>query len=56
MVNKATQVKKYVKLKAGSSKEEYSEIGKKIKEGEIKWAYYALDNDIAYHYYVVLNK
>lgn len=56
MVNKVTQVKKYVKLKAGSSKEEYSEIGKKIKEGEIKWAYYALDNGVAYHYYEVLNK
>lgn len=56
MVNKVTQVKKYVKLKTGSSKEEYSEIGKKIKEGEIKWAYYALDSDTGYHYYEVLKK
>ena len=53
MINKNTQTKKYIKLKTSSTREEYSEIGKKIKEGEIKWAYYTLDNDIGYHYYEV---
>jgi hypothetical protein len=31
-------------------------INKQVINGDIKYAYYATDNDIGYHYYIVIKK
>jgi preprotein translocase subunit SecD len=31
-------------------------INKQVVNGDIKYAYYATDNDIGYHYYIVIKK
>jgi hypothetical protein len=60
--NDTTEVKvkraenKYVRIALDAKPEERSEISTKIKSGEIKYAYYATDNDKGYHYYIVLKK
>lgn len=29
------------------------EIGIKVSKGEVKWSYYAVDNDVGYHYFFI---
>ena len=31
-------------------------INRRVIAGEIKYAYYSIDNDIGYHYYIVIKK
>jgi hypothetical protein len=33
-----------------------STINRRVLTGEIKYAYYATDNDIGYHYYIIVKK
>lgn len=60
--NDTTEVKlkraenKYVRIALDAKTEERSEISTKVKNGEIKYAYYATDSDKGYHYYIVLKK
>lgn len=60
--NDTTEVKvkraenKYIRIALDAKAEERSEFSAKVKSGEIKYAYYATDNDKGYHYYIVLKK
>ena len=29
----------------------FLEVGEKIKNGEVKWIYYATEGEVGYHYY-----
>lgn len=60
--NDTTEVKvkraenKYIRIALDAKPEERNEFSAKVKSGEIKYAYYATDNDKGYHYYIVLKK
>ena len=60
--NDTTEVKvkraenKYVRIALDAKPEERVEFTSKVKSGELKYAYYATDNDKGYHYYIVLKK
>ena len=60
--NNTTEVKvkraenKYIRIALDAKPEERNEFSAKVKSGEIKYAYYATDNDKGYHYYIVLKK
>jgi hypothetical protein len=43
---------KFVKVSQNSKK--FTEIGKRVQKGEIKFAFYGIDGNIGYHYYKVL--
>jgi hypothetical protein len=43
----------FEELKADST---INSINKQVMNGDIKHAYYATDNDIGYHYYIVIKK
>ena len=47
---------KYVRISLDAKQDERADIVNKVKNGEIKWAFYATDNDNGYHYYLVLKK
>jgi hypothetical protein len=47
---------KYVRISLDAKQDERADIINKVKNGEIKWAFYATDNDNGYHYYLVLKK
>lgn len=47
---------RYIKLKVGSKIEEINEVMDKVKNNEVKWAFYGVDNGVGYHYYVILKK
>ena len=46
----------YEKLADNSNSSLFSAMGKRVQEGELKWAYYAIENDTGYHYYIKLKK
>ena len=52
----AKQEGQYVKIKADANKDERGEIIKRLNAGELKWAYYCLEGEVGYQYYVKLNK
>jgi hypothetical protein len=43
---------KLIKVLSGSGKENFKELYDRIKSGELKWAYYSVDNGKGYHYYL----
>lgn len=47
---------KYVRISLDAKQDERADIINKVKNGEIKWAFYATDNDNGYHYYQILKK
>ncbi len=47
---------KYVRLALDAKVEERNEYTQKVKNGELKYAHYATDNDKGYHYYLVTKK
>jgi hypothetical protein len=47
---------KYVRIALDAKQEERNEFSQKVKNGELKYAYYATDNDKGYHYYLVIKK
>lgn len=47
---------KYVRISLDAKQDERADIINKVKNGEIKWAFYATDGDKGYHYYLVTNK
>lgn len=47
---------KYIRIALDAKAEERNEMTQKVKNGEVKLAYYATDGDKGYHYYQVLNK
>jgi hypothetical protein len=44
----------YVRLSGNADSSKFREMGEKLKNGKVKWAFYAIDGDIGYHYYEVL--
>lgn len=58
---KKTRVKntdKYIRFsfEEFSNNDNVSSINRRVISGEIKYAYYATDNDIGYHYYIINKK
>lgn len=48
---------RYVKVSADASQEDFTLIGKRVQNGELQWAFYAVTNeDQACHYYLDLTK
>jgi hypothetical protein len=47
---------KYVRIALDAKQEERNEFSQKVNNGELKYAYYATDNDKGYHYYLVIKK
>jgi len=41
----------YIRLAENANKAKFNEMGQKVQSGEVQWAYYAVDDDIGYHYY-----
>lgn len=54
---KAKAVDKYLRFsfKELSDSNNMHTINRRVLAGEIKLAYYATDNDIGYHYYLIIN-
>jgi hypothetical protein len=47
---------KYVRIALDVKGEERNAIVERVKNGELKLAYYATENDKGYHYYLVIKK
>ena len=45
---------KYVRISLDAKQDERADIINKVKNGEIKWAFYATDGDKGYHHYIIL--
>lgn len=45
---------KYVKIALNAKMEERKIFSEKVQRGELKLAYYTTENDIGYHYYLVI--
>jgi len=56
--NKSTSVKinpnNYVRISENSNPAKFNEMGQKVQKGLVKWAYYAIDGNVGYHYYLKL--
>ena len=47
---------KYARLSMDAKMDERKDFVEKVKNGELRFAYYAIDNDKGYHYYIVIKK
>ena len=47
---------KYVKISSDAKAEEFKSIGEQVQKGEVKWAYYTIENDKGFHYYIIIKK
>lgn len=47
---------KYERIPVEAKSEERSKIAEKVKNGDLKYAFYATDGDKGYHYYQVIKK
>lgn len=45
---------KYIRISTDADIEEFKEMSQRIQNRSIQWAYYAIDGDKGYHYYLVL--
>ena len=45
---------KYVKISSDAKAEEFKAIGERTQRGEVKWAYYTIENDKGFHYYQII--
>lgn len=43
--------KDILKVSENSRLSRFINIGEKVKNGELKWLYYAIDSNIGYHFY-----
>ncbi len=50
---KPKRVDKYIRIAQDASMEERKQFAGRVEKGEITLAYYAIDNDKGYHYYIV---
>lgn len=51
---KTTKGSMFLKIVSNATRDEFNEMGLRVKAGEVQWAYFAIDGDKAYHYYKVL--
>lgn len=49
-------VEKYLKVCLGESDERFKEVGEMVFKKELKWAYFATDNNQSCHFYRILKK
>ncbi len=47
--------KKYVRIAENEPQEKFRELGERVAKKELKWVYYAVDNNVGMHYYLILN-
>lgn len=47
---------KYVRLAEDAPQSEFIAMSERVKNGEVKFAYYALDTTKGYHNYIILKK
>ena len=50
---KPKRVDKYIRIAHDASMDERKQFASRVEKGEITLAYYAIDNDKGYHYYIV---
>jgi hypothetical protein len=48
--------RKYVRISENESREKFQEIGERVYRKELKWVYYCLENNVGFHYYLILKK
>lgn len=53
---KSPEENNYERLKSEGDLAKRKEFEQKVKEGQLKWAFFAIDNDKYYHYYLKVNK
>lgn len=46
--------KNFVKISANASNSKFNEMGDKVRNGEIRWAFYSEENNVGQHYYEIL--
>jgi hypothetical protein len=46
---------KYIKISSSEPSEKFKEFGERVQRKELKWAYFATENSIGMHYYLILN-
>jgi hypothetical protein len=44
----------YEKISESSKSDSFAKMGKRVQDGELKWAYYTTENGTGYHYYLKL--
>ena len=47
--------RKYVKVLATESIDRFKEMGERVFKKELRWAYYATENSVGAHYYLIIN-
>lgn len=47
---------RYVKISATASSEDFANVGRRVQNRDLQWAFYAVNNDEGFHYYLDLNK
>lgn len=47
---------RFIRISMEEKAEKFKEFGRRVNEGELKWAYYAIDGNIGYQYYLILKK
>lgn len=47
--------KKYVRIQETESIDKFKELGDRVGKKELKWMYYAIENNVGTHYYMILN-
>lgn len=50
---KPKRIDKYVRIAQDATMDERKQIVSRVEKGELTLAYYAIDNDKGYHYYIV---
>lgn len=51
MSNKVTNSGDFIRVSENAKQEKFIEMSKRVQEGEVEWAYYAIDGTSCYHYY-----
>jgi len=47
---------KYIRVAENAGMEKFKEMSDRIQNKSLQWAFYAIDNDIGYHYYLELKQ
>lgn len=55
-LNKTPEENNYERLKSEGDAIKRKEFEQRVKDGELKWAFFAIDNDKYYHYYLKTKK
>lgn len=53
---KVKNTRVHVRLSENATKDKFMGMWERIKSGELKWDYYAIDGNVGYHHYLVLKK